>query len=65
MEKKAKKSLSSKFNSLFDENKRKFKKYNAGTKKTNKKKLKNNKVQRQIILVGKLVKTRENKKLNF
>ena len=65
MEKKAKKSLSSKFNSLFDENKRKFKKYNARTKKTNKKKLKNNKVQRQIILVGKLVKTRENKKLNF
>ena len=38
MEKKAKKSLSSKFNSLFDENKRKFKKYNARTKKTNKKK---------------------------
>lgn len=40
MEKKAKKSLSLKFNSLFDENKRKFKKYNARTKKTNKKKMK-------------------------
>lgn len=40
MENKAKKSLSSKFNSLFDENKRKFKKYNARTKKTNKKKMK-------------------------
>jgi hypothetical protein len=36
-----------------------------GQKKQTKKKWKNNKVQGQIILVGKLVKTRENKKLNF